>query len=43
VSVLEGGYSKEAMTRGVATHLEALADVKPPAHPPANAARVDED
>jgi len=40
VSVLEGGYSKEAMTRGVAAHLEALADVTPPAHPPANAARA---
>lgn len=26
VSVLEGGYSKEAMTKGVAAHLEALAE-----------------
>jgi len=43
VSVLEGGYSKEAMTRGVAAHLGALADVKPPAHPQANAARADGD
>jgi acetoin utilization deacetylase AcuC-like enzyme len=26
VSVLEGGYSEEAMTSGVAAHLEALAE-----------------
>lgn len=43
VSVLEGGYGKEAMTRAVAAHLGALADVTPPARPPANAARADGD
>ena len=43
VSVLEGGYSMEAMTKAVAAHLEALADITPPAHQPANAARADGD
>ena len=43
VSVLEGGYSKEAMTEGVAAHLEALAEVTTPERQPANAAPADED
>ena len=43
VSVLEGGYSQEAMTAGVAAHLAALAEIKPPEPRPANAARADGD
>lgn len=40
VSLLEGGYSRRALTEGVAAHLEALAgEIKTPAAKPANAAR----